>query len=193
MRGQAAEEAVIDAENPRRWPGRLLLKFVLLGALAAVALWLVPQWQLAPIHERLNSESQLSAAERLVLDADVFQAENAARSTLALILAAGGLLLGLGMGWRRFEIGRELRTHERFARSVEQLASDRSDGSPRTESRLGGIYALERLLTDSEREYWPIMEVLTAYVRENAPLTTSERSAESGPVRPAADARVRGS
>ena len=52
--------------------------------------------------------------------------------TLALIFAAGGLLLGLGIAWRRFEVSRELRTHERFARAVEQLASDRSDGSPRT-------------------------------------------------------------
>jgi uncharacterized protein YjbI with pentapeptide repeats len=187
VRGKAAEEAVIDAENPRRWPGRLLLSFVLLGALAAMALWLVPQWQLAPTHDRLNSESELSPAERLVLDNDVFQAENSARSTLALIIAAGGLLLGLGIAWRRFEISREVRTHERFAKAVEQLASDRSDGSPRTESRLGGVYALERLLADSDREYWPIMEVLTAYVRENAPLTTAERSSASGPLRPAAD------
>src|SRR5207302_6886051 len=111
----------------------------------------------------------------LVLDADVFEAENAARLTLALIFAAGGLLLGLGIVWRRFEISRELRTHERFARAVEQLASDRSDGSPRTEARLGGIYALERLLIESDHEYWPVMEVLTAYVRENAPLTTADR------------------
>src|SRR6185503_12659267 len=103
-----------------------------------------------------------------MLENDLFQAENAARSTLALILAASGLLLGLGIAWRRFEISRELRTHERFARSVEQLGSERGDGSARTEARLGGIYALERLLLESEREYWPIMEVLTAYVRENA-------------------------
>ena len=36
--------------------------------------------------------------------------------------------------------------------------------------RLGGIYALERLANDSpDRDYSTIMEVLTAYVRENAP------------------------
>ena len=35
--------------------------------------------------------------------------------------------------------------------------------------RLGGIYALERIAKDSEKDYGPIMEVLTAYVRENAP------------------------
>jgi len=187
VRAKAADEAVIDARGPLRGPGRLLLACVLLGVLTVMALWLVPQWQLAPIHDRLNSESQLSVAERLALDNQVFQAENSARLTLALIIAAGGLLLGLGIAWRRFEVSRELRTHERFARAVEQLASDRSDGSPRIEARLGGIYALERLLADSDREYWPVMEVLTAYVRENAPLTTAERSSASGPLRPTAD------
>ena len=35
--------------------------------------------------------------------------------------------------------------------------------------RLGGIYALERIAKDSETDHGPIMEVLTAYVREKAP------------------------
>ena len=35
--------------------------------------------------------------------------------------------------------------------------------------RLGGIYALERIAKDSEKDHGPIMEVLTAYVREKAP------------------------
>jgi Pentapeptide repeats (8 copies) len=35
--------------------------------------------------------------------------------------------------------------------------------------RLGGIYALERIAHDSPRDHWTIVEVLTAYVRQNAP------------------------
>jgi len=85
-----------------------------------------------------------------------------------LILGGAALLIGLGVCWRRYETSHEQRGHERFAAAVEQLASDRADGTPRTEARLGGIYALERLAADSDHEYWPIMEVLTAYVRENA-------------------------
>src|SRR6202035_4853458 len=144
------------------WPGRLLLGLLLLAMLAGVALAVVPQVQMASARAQLAAQPDLTPGQRMVLETDLFHAENAARSTLALIIAAGGLLLGLGIAWRRFEISRELRTHERFAKAVEQLASDRSNGSPRTEARLGGIYALERLLGDSEHEYWPIMEVLTA-------------------------------
>ena len=57
----------------------------------------------------------------------------------------------------------ERRITESFAKAVEQLGSDK------LETRLGAIYTLERISQESEREYWPIMETLTAYVREHAP------------------------
>jgi uncharacterized protein YjbI with pentapeptide repeats len=165
----------------------MLLLLLLLAVLAGAALSVVPQLQVAPSRQSLAAQTEIAPAERMALEADLFQAENAARSTLALILAAGGLLLGLGIAWRRFEISRETRTHERFARAVEQLTSERPDGSPRTEARLGGIYALERLAVDSEREYWPVMEVLTAYVRENASWARAERGPQPSALRLRAD------
>jgi len=36
---------------------------------------------------------------------------------------------------------------------------------PNLEVRLGAIYALDRITRDSERDHWPIMQVLCAYVR----------------------------
>src|SRR5215217_7240664 len=58
---------------------------------------------------------------------------------------------------------------ERFTRAIDQLGeSDAKTGEPKLEIRLGGIYALERIANDSpERDYSPVMAVLTAYVREN--------------------------
>jgi hypothetical protein len=59
---------------------------------------------------------------------------------------------------------------ERFTRAIEQLGATDDHGNPRIEIRLGGIYALERIARDSPaRDYITVMEVLTAYVRENAP------------------------
>src|SRR5438128_1177577 len=146
----------------RRLVGRFGALLVVLVGLAVLALWKVPELQVAPARERLATEESLSASERLLLDKELFQAENAARSTLALILGAAGLLIGLSAAWRRVEAGREARSQERFGQAIEQLASERADGSPRTETRLGGIYALERIAADSEKDYWPVMEVLTA-------------------------------
>ena len=49
---------------------------------------------------------------------------------------------------------------ERFSKAVEQLGSDK------IEVRLGGIYALERIAQDSDRDHWTIMEVLTPFIQE---------------------------
>jgi hypothetical protein len=62
-------------------------------------------------------------------------------------------------------ISREGQITERFTRATDQLGSDS------LMTRLGGIYALERIARDSEDDHWPVMEVLTAYVRENARLS----------------------
>jgi hypothetical protein len=40
-----------------------------------------------------------------------------------------------------------------------------SETEPNLEVRLGAIYALERIARDSERDHWPILEVLCAYIR----------------------------
>jgi hypothetical protein len=100
----------------------------------------------------------------------IFDMENEARRTLAYII--GGLLVFIGIiltFWQIRILGKQLHVAqegqitERFTRAIEQLGSDKM------EIRLGGIYALERIANDSDKDYWPIMETLTAYVRERAP------------------------
>jgi hypothetical protein len=70
---------------------------------------------------------------------------------------------------------------ERFTRAIEQLgATDDTTSKPRLELRLGGIYALERIAGDSpERDYSTVMEVPTAYVRENTPQAPGPSSGSS--------------
>jgi uncharacterized protein YjbI with pentapeptide repeats len=63
---------------------------------------------------------------------------------------------------------------ERFTRAIDQL------GNSSLEVRMGGIYALERIAKESEEDYWPIMEVLTAYVRKNARRKKEEAEASKG-------------
>jgi uncharacterized protein YjbI with pentapeptide repeats len=90
------------------------------------------------------------------------------------LIPIGGLLGGAAIAWaalrqagiavRRHhaqtEADRQRRITESFSKAVEQLASDK------IEARLGGIYTLERISRESEAEYWPVMEILTAFVRE---------------------------
>ncbi|MDZ8053502.1 MAG: pentapeptide repeat-containing protein [Aulosira sp. ZfuVER01] len=53
---------------------------------------------------------------------------------------------------------------ERFMTAIAQLGHDK------TETRTGAIYALERVAQEFPTEHWTIMEILTAFVRENAPI-----------------------
>jgi uncharacterized protein YjbI with pentapeptide repeats len=59
---------------------------------------------------------------------------------------------------------------ERFTRAIDQLGATDDKGEKKLEIRLGGIYTLERIDKESpERAYHPmVIEVLTAYVRENS-------------------------
>src|ERR671911_3007427 len=101
---------------------------------------------------------------------------------------AGGLalLFGLYFTWRRVEISQKtLETQqdqqvtERFTRAIDQLGATDDKGEPKLEIRLGGIYALQRIAKDSpKRDASTVMEVLTAYVRENASWPTKESSTE---------------
>lgn len=45
-----------------------------------------------------------------------------------------------------------------------------SETTPNLEVRLGSIYALERIAQDSDRDHVQIMEILCAYIRQNAPV-----------------------
>lgn len=55
---------------------------------------------------------------------------------------------------------------DRFSKAVELLGNNDN-----LEVRLGGIYALGRIAHDSVRDRPAVMEVLSAYVREHAPLS----------------------
>ncbi|MDH2381446.1 pentapeptide repeat-containing protein [Bradyrhizobium sp. CER78] len=77
-----------------------------------------------------------------------------------------------------------------FSKSVELLGGVReikttgSDGAtisrsaPNIESRLGGLYSLERLLDESEKDQRAILETLCAYIRENSPFEPSTSEEE---------------
>ncbi|KKG13800.1 hypothetical protein EO98_12850 [Methanosarcina sp. 2.H.T.1A.6] len=126
--------------------------------------------------------------------------ENQYRATFAQIL--GGIAIGIGLyyTWRRItiadknlkfaqetfeanqkiaqdnlKVSQEGQITERFTRAIDQL------GNKKMEIRLGGVYALERIANESEKDYWPIMRILAAYIREKSPLkkeNTEHKDAE---------------
>ena len=152
----------------------------LLGFIVWALLWLPPQ-QVEQVRERLDKTAD---EHRLAILEDTY------RRTLAQSIGGLLLIVGLYVAWRRVKateenvrvaqenirvaqenvsvaqenvrVAQEGQVTERFTRAIAQLGDDKMA------IRLGGIYALERLAKDSEKDNSPIMEVLTAYVREKA-------------------------
>ena len=147
----------------------ITLGALVLVTLAVLAIWIIPgRW--------------LASHRAALLLTQYLELENAMRATIAQILGGLALLIGIYLTWRRVgaaekqvEVVREEQITERFTRAIEQLGSDK------LEVRLGGIYALERIARDSEKDHWTVMEVLTAYVRENA-RWTEDRPKEFAPL-----------
>ena len=57
---------------------------------------------------------------------------------------------------------------DRFSKAVDQLGAVEDNKPANLPRRIGAIYALEQIAHDSPQYYWPVMEVLSAYVRLNA-------------------------
>jgi Pentapeptide repeats (8 copies) len=85
------------------------------------------------------------------------------RTGLVATLAVLGAGVGLAYTARTYRLSREGHLTDRYTKAVEQLGSDK------IEVRLGGIYALERLMRDSPADQPTIVEVLAAYIRQHAP------------------------
>jgi hypothetical protein len=131
------------------------------AAFLLLALIKVPQWQI------LNLPGT---------DLERFDAENEARKTLAQIIGGVGLVAGLYLTTLQLRETQLVATHnealtrdgqitDRYIKAVQQLGSS----DPQSLSvRIGAIFALERIARESKADYWPIMELLSAYVRNRS-------------------------
>jgi hypothetical protein len=124
---------------------------------------------------------------------DLVQGLASMAQALAVFLAGVVGLAGLYFTWRNLQQTRE-HTDRQLRQAEQGQITERSTsavdqlGSDKLEVRLGGIYALERIAGDSlamenahGRDYATIMEVLTAYVRENTPWPLKPSKEETVP------------
>ena len=128
--------------------------------------------------EIVKQSKTVKPKDRLALEKDLLTIEgerikiqNAIYAILIQTLGGMFFLVSAYFTWRGVKTAEanlrateDKQVTERFSKAVEQLASDK------LEVRLGGIYALERIAKDSERDYWIIMEVLTSFVKTNSPV-----------------------
>jgi uncharacterized protein YjbI with pentapeptide repeats len=157
---------------------------LLLLVVAAILLFTCTQWagQLGAEASALMLQADLLSdpKDRLTAykDALQYRTDNQIKIATGLAQGFGALVLAVGVyfTWRtvlltqrRLDVDREAQLTNRFTQAIGQLGAELKDGSPNLETRLGAIYALERIARDSPRDSGPILEVLTAYVRQHAP------------------------
>jgi len=91
--------------------------------------------------------------------------ESALISAAATLVGVGGTaavaIAGFRFSRRTLDDTRDGQIADRYTKAIEQL------GSKELDVRIGGIYALERIARDSERDQPAIIEVLTAFIREH--------------------------
>ncbi len=138
-----------------------MLILVLLVFICGFILWYAPKLQ-------IKEAGIEDPKERIELENDL-------RETYAQTLGGAILLIALLFAWKRMsttekivEVSRQAQMTERFTRAIDQLGATLLTGEKKFEIRLGGIYSLERIARESEENHWSVVEILTAYVREDA-------------------------
>lgn len=178
----------------------LALALVVAGALLAPvpARWVerittFAFWRRRPVRERLQQRrmivlsylglvaivlvvwtlpSLLTRHPEITEPADRHQAITDTRTGLVALLAGMGAAGGLAYTARTLRLGQENyqldsqgQITDRYSKALAQLGDDK------IEIRLGGIFAQERLMRDSEADQSTIMETLAAFVRQHFPHT----------------------
>jgi Pentapeptide repeats (8 copies) len=91
---------------------------------------------------------------------------------LMLAVGVGAAIFGGWVAYRRSQTDRIHAETDRLRQVTESFEGAVTLlGHEDRSVRLGAIYAFERIARQNREEHWPIMETLTAYVRERSPWT----------------------
>jgi pentapeptide repeat protein len=151
----------------RRWP-LLLLTF---SAFAAVGVLIL---LIGPVAGWLTPLTGVSGK-------DIPASLNATRQMLLVAVAGTVAAIGLGFTARTFFLTRRGQWAERYGKAVTQL------GSAEAMERVGGIYALERLMLESPQDHWTVVEVLATFVRQHATRPEHEPADVDSATKPTVD------
>ncbi|MFD8534145.1 pentapeptide repeat-containing protein [Streptosporangium canum] len=147
-----------------------MARWVLAGVAVALAACLALAALIGPAARYLAGErTPLTDVERTEMTAaERVEAVNSARHTLVqavtgLVVIGGVVFTALGLWYtaQTLNTTQQGQITDRYTKAIEQLGSTKSD------VRLGGIYALQRLTTDSTRDRDSIRNVLSAFVRNH--------------------------
>jgi uncharacterized protein YjbI with pentapeptide repeats len=138
---------------------RIIFALATVAALLMVtAIWWL--WWRLPKQEVARLSLKIRDAKARVDVEDNF------RKTVGQALGGAAVLLGAGLAYLQFSqqqrASHDLLISNQVSKGFEQLGSDK------VVVRLGGIYALEGVMNTSDQYHKPVLEALSAFVREGA-------------------------
>ncbi|PRX66194.1 uncharacterized protein YjbI with pentapeptide repeats [Nonomuraea fuscirosea] len=171
-------------EKRRRLPSQRTILMVAAGLLLAGLVWVLgpgarwvvdldvdvtqlPEKDLATAADAVRGRALAIATGLVALAAVYYTARNAETARRAVELTQQ-------TSTRTLELTEQGQVTDRYTKAIQQLGD-----SENLHIRIGGIYALERIARDSERDHSTVQEVLTAFVREYAP-EPEQSAAEEG-------------
>ncbi|MEM9735195.1 MAG: pentapeptide repeat-containing protein [Pseudomonadota bacterium] len=169
------------------------------GGVAYVLIALFITWELPGLaDQRLTRLADIMEAGDAAEIRNIAYAVGALLGALAILATIPFQLIKTWMNERAARTDEAGQITDRINKAVEQLGAEKTvkdaDGErtePNLEVRLGGIYALERIAQDSLRDHIQVMEILTAYIRHNAP-TKGQPTREEGEDRDSFLKRIEG-
>lgn len=157
---------------------RVLAGLALGTVVIALAIWLLPEWLNAST--RVDPTGKLTPGESLT-------AKNATRTALVALLVAIGGIGTLLYTVRSYRLAHTGQVTDRYTKAVEQLGEK---GKPQV--RVGGVYALEKIVRDSPQDGNAVIDVLVAHVRETRAVSPEPRPESEIPLDTSAALRVLG-
>ncbi|WP_017622957.1 pentapeptide repeat-containing protein [Nocardiopsis chromatogenes] len=150
MRWKKAWNAVKVWGRRYLWVWAVPLAVVVVGLVLVLLLGPFTDWVAGPVVHDLGGKDEAAALNQV--RTTVLQAVGGTAALSALVFTAVN-----------YRLNRRGQFTERYATAIGHLASDKM------EERIGGIYSLEHIMRESERDHATVVEVLSAFVRENAP------------------------
>ena len=141
-------------------------------ALIGIFLWKFPTHQVQGYRAQIDEKKPFDK-DRAEHDREMLKLENELRGNYAQIIGGFVLLVGLYLTWRKqnheertanqtLRLTEDGKITERYSKAIELLGSDN------LAMRIGGIYALERIARDSQKDHWTVMEALCAFIRDES-------------------------
>ncbi len=176
----------------------LIAALVLQGMTARPAAPDLPGWMVALISVAIGLFLPALVAAFAVVIATIADAISpgapspnlGAGALIAAILGAPFVIWGTVLKYQTVRYQKEGHITDRISKAVEQLGAEKvvkADGQERSarniEVRIGGLLSLERISQDSVkydngRDHVRVMEIICAYVRNNAPASSAQQSPE---------------